>query len=191
MRFPACVRVTRRGLRPACAPAILAAAVGLVSVHARAGDPAKETEGRKAFNAGVILLQDPDGAKYDEAIVHFRRAYALVGSWKVLGNLGLCALKLERDGEAIEAYEKYLASGRDAIDSQERAQVQKDLHALRTQAVNLHLEFSSAGAIVTDVRDARGTKIVNKYETTGRVLDLKVHPGDHHVTARASDGQGI
>ena len=44
------------------------------------------SEGRKAFSAGVILLQDPDGAKYDEALVQFKRAYELVGSWKVLGN---------------------------------------------------------------------------------------------------------
>src|SRR6476646_5802305 len=105
--------------------ACTALSVLVFSVAAHAADPARDAEGRKAFSAGVILLQDPDGAKYDEALVQFRRAYELVGSWKVLGNLGLCALKLERDGEAIDAYEKYLASGGKDIDAQERAQVER------------------------------------------------------------------
>jgi hypothetical protein len=48
---------------------------------ARGEGAAGAEEGKRAFAAGVILLQDPDGAKYEEAIVQFHRAYELVGSW--------------------------------------------------------------------------------------------------------------
>src|SRR6187549_2999033 len=72
---------------------------------------------KKSFATGVALLQDPDSPRYDEALLHFRRAYELSGSWKALGNLALCLFKLERDGEAIEAYEKYLQSGGKKLDA--------------------------------------------------------------------------
>ncbi len=61
---------------------------------------------RGHFTAGVNLLQDPDGARYEEAYREFKAAYAESPSWKILGNLGLASMKLERDGEAIEAYQK-------------------------------------------------------------------------------------
>jgi hypothetical protein len=164
-------------------------AILLCSAAAHAGDPAKDAEGRKAFSAGVALLQDPDGAKYDEAIVLFRKAYDLVGSWKVLGNLGLCALKLERDGEAIDAYEKYLASGGRDIDADERKQVERDLAILKTQAVRVHLELPASDVAIVDERDANGKKIVNKYAAPAKTLDLRMHPGDHHMVVRAAAGE--
>ena len=68
-------------------------------------------EARQHFKAGVNLLNDPDGPRYEEAYREFKAAYAASASYKILGNLGLCAMKLERDGEAIDAYEKYLAEG--------------------------------------------------------------------------------
>src|SRR5215470_10538239 len=74
-------------------------------------DAAQREEVKRAFAAGVILLKDPDGAKYEEALAQFNKAYRLTGSWKALGNVALCSMKLERDGEAVAAYEKYLTEG--------------------------------------------------------------------------------
>ena len=173
-------------MRPLASTAL---SVLLWSLAAHAGDPARDAEGKKAFSAGVILLQDPDGAKYDEALVQFKRAYELVGSWKVLGNLGLCALKLERDGEAIDAYEKYLAGGGKDIDAEQRAQVERDLAALKIQAVKVHLEFTASDVTLVDEREARGTKIVNKYQSAAKSIDLRIHPGDHHLVARSAAGE--
>src|SRR5215470_8386310 len=84
-------------------------------------------EAKRAFSAGVILLKDPDGAKYEDALVQFNKAYRLSGSWKALGNVALCSMKLERDGEAIAAYEKYLVQGGKEVDADERAQIERDL----------------------------------------------------------------
>jgi hypothetical protein len=157
---------------------------------ARGDGPSNADEGKRAFAAGVILLQDPDGAKYEEAIVQFHRAYELVGSWKVLGNIGLCALKLERDGEAIEAYEKYLEGGKKEIAADERAQVERDLVALRAQVARVTLQLPASGGSIVDERtDARGTKIVNRYNATTGELRLGLHPGDHVLTLRSGAGE--
>src|SRR5688500_17175922 len=48
-------------------------------------------EARKQFQAGVNLLDDPDGARYEDAYLAFRKAYELSRSPKVLGNIGYCA----------------------------------------------------------------------------------------------------
>src|SRR6266542_892737 len=87
-----------------------------------ATDAAPNEEAKRAFSAGVLLLKDPDGAKYEDALTQFNKAYSLSGSWKVLGNIGLCSLTLERDGETITAYEKYLAQGGKEIDADEHVQ---------------------------------------------------------------------
>jgi hypothetical protein len=165
------------------------AATLLVAGAARGADPQALQEGKKAFTAGVVFLQDPDGAKYDEAFTQFKKAYALTGNWKVLGNLGLCSFKLERDGEAIEYYEKYLAGGGNDIDKDERQQVEKDLLAIKSRVVKVHLEFPRAGIKVTDERvDARGNRILNDYEATAATLDIGAHHGHHVLIARFPEG---
>jgi hypothetical protein len=146
-------------------------------------------EGKRAFSAGVALLQDPDGAKYEEAAAQFRRAYELTKSWKVLGNLGLCLMHLERDGEAIEAYDKYLAGGGKDIAREERAQVERDLATLKAQVATVRVELPAGEATIIDERsNSRGGKIVNKYVTTTGSMQLGLHPGDHVITARSSQG---
>src|SRR4051812_675274 len=101
--------------------AIFWALVGPVSTSRAAEEPVETTvktddkmvEARKQFQAGVNLLEDPEGAQYEQAYNAFRKAFELSRSPKVLGNIGFCALHLERDGEAIDAYNTYL---RDAPD---------------------------------------------------------------------------
>jgi pimeloyl-ACP methyl ester carboxylesterase len=76
-------------------------------------------EARTHFKAGVSLLQDPEGERVEEAYREFKAAYAISKSPKILGNMGFCAMRLERDGEAIEAYSQYLREVPD-IDADER-----------------------------------------------------------------------
>jgi hypothetical protein len=141
-------------------------------------------EARQHFNAGVALLRDPDGARYEEAYREFKVAYDLSSSWKVLGNLGLTAMKLERDGEAIQAFERYLAEGRRDIDSAERADIERDLATLKSSAVTVTLRFVPADAAVTDERTpVQGAPVRNRYQSQGGALTLRVRPGHHVMTA--------
>lgn len=175
-------------------PSLVAAAVVFSSLTARAADapapgPAQIEEARRLFKVGVALLEDPDGAKYDEARIQFQKAYDLSGNWKVLANLGVCQLKLERDGEAIASYEKYLAGGGANIDPEEKAQIERDLAVMKAQVVTVHLTFPGTGAAVTDERtDSRGNKMINEYTAPDTALTIGLHPGDHTITARLPAG---
>ena len=148
-------------------------------------------EARKYFQTGVELLQDPDGARYEEAFKAFRRAYEISPSWKILGNLGLTALKLERSTEAIAAYERYLSEGGTLIDPNERAQIKRDLEVTRTSSgtVALHVN-GGAAALITDTRERSvGGPVVNSYQlAAGETLALQLIAG-HHVIAASTTGK--
>src|SRR5262245_35498973 len=131
------------------------AALGLclVCLYTRpavAADVPVSEEARKHFELGVSYMKDPDGARYAEAYVEFQAAYAASPSWKILGNLGIAAMKLERDGEAIEALQKYISEGGQELDPEERTQVESDLKTLQGTLVTITLESVPAGATVVD-----------------------------------------
>jgi hypothetical protein len=169
---------------------IVGSLIFLGGSRAWGADSTAKEEAKRAFSAGVILLKDPDGAKYEEALAQFDKAYRLSGSWKVLGNIGLCSLKLERDGEAITAYEKYLTEGGKEIDADERAQVERDISALKAQVVHLHVELPPGATRLFDDRtSAQGTHVVNEYAFGAPAADLGLHPGRHALSVRLATGE--
>lgn len=142
-------------------------------------------EARSHFNAGVQLLQDPEGARVEEAYREFKTAYSLSSSPKILGNMGYCAMKLERDAEAVDAYARYLREVPD-VDAEERAQIVRDLQTLSVGIVRVTLTVSEPKALVSDVRiPVRGDKITNVYTPENGKLTLGVRAGHHVFTVRA------
>jgi hypothetical protein len=141
---------------------------------------------RTHFNAGVNFMQDPSGAQYEEAYREFKAAYAASPSWKILGNLGICAMKLERDSEAISAFETYLKSGGDQVDPSERAQMEKDSQTLKAGLVTLKVATTPPGATIVDERTpVTGSAVVNRYDPAPNgALELGIHPGHHKITAQ-------
>ena len=143
---------------------------------------------RQHFEAGVHFMQDPDGARYEEAYREFKAAYAESPSWKILGNLGIAAMKLERDGEAIEAFKKYLEQGKRELDRSERDQFQRDLGALETSVVWVTFRSVPEGATLTDERLAvNGNSTINRYAPIAGELRVGLRSGQHRVTARLKD----
>ncbi len=141
-------------------------------------------EARAKFNVGVNLLTDPDGPRYEEAYRAFKAAYAMSPSYKILGNLGLCAMKLERDDEAIAAYEKYVAEGKD-LTRVEVQQITSDLATLKSSVAHVTVESDPVGAEIIDVRvPVRGERVLNSYGTVQQATKLGLHEGTHQVTAR-------
>jgi hypothetical protein len=144
-------------------------------------------QARLHFKAGVNLLQDPEGAKYDEAYEQFKAAYAESPSWKILGNLGLAAMHLERYGEAIDSFSTYLEQGGDSLSEQEQTQFQRDLETLQASVATLEIT-APAGTDISDTR--RGTRgdVRNYYVVpeSGQLM-LRVRPGQHAIVA--SSGQ--
>lgn len=148
------------------------------------GAGAISPEAKQHFAAGVSFLQDPDGEKIEEAYREFKTAFDLSGSPKILGNMGLCAMKLERDGEAIDAYARYLREVKD-IDADERAQIMRDLQTLTVGVSRLTLRVDKPGARVVDVRiPVRGERVTNLYGPVEGSLTIGVRPGHHLLTVR-------
>jgi len=142
---------------------------------------------RSHFRAGVNLLQDPDGARYEEAYRQFVTAYEDSPSWKILSNLGLTAMKLERDGEAIEAFEGYLKEGGRELDEQERSQISRDLETLQASVSTVEVTASPSGVRIVDERISTKGSIFNEYvvPASGK-LTLQIRSGRHKLTARLS-----
>ncbi len=140
---------------------------------------------RAHFTAGVNLMQDPDGARYEEAYREFSAAYADSPSWKILGNLGIAAMKLERDGEAITAFEKYLGEGAATLSPEEHAQFQRDLDTLKAGVVRLTLEVNEPGATIMDERlPVAGSPVRNSYAVSGQRIEIGVRSGRHKIVAK-------
>jgi hypothetical protein len=173
----------RRTLRQAVAIVLSSAAIALAS-PAFADVPISDNA-RLHFKAGVNLLQDPSGARYEDAYREFKTAYADSPSPRILGNMGLCAMKLERDGEAIQAYEGYLAGVPD-MSPDEKRQTQTDLGTLKAGAAHIALKIEPATATVVDVRvPVHGGNVTNVYAAAQGALGLTVRPGHHAITVKA------
>jgi hypothetical protein len=169
---------------------LLSMAAGSPTAHAAPKDSAQTVQitdkARELFRTGVTLLQDPDGARNEDAYQQFKAAYAESPSWKILGNLGVTAMRLERDGEAIEAFRGYLEQGGKELSRAERAQFQSDLDTLSATAATVSILGLPAGTRLTDVRSPnQGSDIKNYYEVReSEPLVLRVRPGAHRFTAQ-------
>jgi hypothetical protein len=173
-------RMLRRGW---CA---LALGLLLTTGSARAEDKISE-EAKGYFRNGVELIQSSP-PNYQDAYYQFKLAYEKSGSWKVLGNLGLCALKMERDGEALEHYTNYLKGGGNDIDPEERKALERDSLLISGNSAVVNLTAATPDA---DVIDARAGSSVppQSYKFAGTNLTLRLRAGSHTLTATSSDGK--
>lgn len=162
------------------AASLIYAGVLLVSSAARAGDAISE-EAKAYFKNGVELIQEQP-PNYQDAYYQFKLAYEKSKSWKVLGNLGLCSFKLERDGDAIQYYSDYLKGGGNDIDPEERSALERDLLVLNGNSASLTL---SSGAPDIDITDSRAGSSAppQSYRLEGAKLALRLRAGTHSLTA--------
>lgn len=164
--------------------------LGSWSSSARADDVVITPEAKRRFAAGVALLEDPDGPRYEDAYRAFKSAYAASPSPKILGNIGLCAMKLERDGEAIEAYRRYLSEV-DDIPPEEREQIQRDLGILEASSGEVTVTSDEAGfELVDERRPTKGPEVRNVYgPIEGTSTTLRLRAGAHRL--RVGEGEPV
>lgn len=139
---------------------------------------------RQHFRACVNYLQDPDGARYEAAYQECQAAYAESPSWKILGNLGIASMKLERTGEAIEHFQRFLDEGGAAIVGDERAQFQRDLETQRISVVWVTIETLPGATVVDERIPTRGAAVVNTYRVGTEPLRVGIQPGRHKITIK-------
>jgi hypothetical protein len=150
---------------------------------AHADEKVSENASRR-FAQGVRYLTSQDPGRYEKAYREFKAAYADSPSWKILGNLGIVAHELERDGEAIDAFEAYLARGGKELPADERKQFKEDLAVAKAGFSTVTIDTQPAGAWIIDERlPETGEPIVNRYGPTEGKLELRIRAGHHRIRA--------
>jgi len=174
------------------APACPALAQGRGGKHPPAEPPAPEdpniVEARKHMEAGAAFYNDPSGHKCEEAYREFKKAFDLSGSMNAVKGMGLCAMELERDGEAISLLEKFLEAKGGELDPADKQQIETDLKAMKAVVAWVTLKSDRPSVSITDTRTpARGFPVRNRYTIGSTDTKLGVHPGAHEFKA-SSDG---
>lgn len=141
---------------------------------------------RLHFANGVELLQ-AEPPNYQDAYRQLELALEKSGrSWKVLGNLAFCALKLERDGEALAYYDEYLERGGDLIDPREKESIERETLLARGNLATLKLESSDPEARISVARQG-STAPVQVYRLTDGKAELGVRSGTLTVVAKTGE----
>lgn len=140
---------------------------------------------RLHFSNGVSLLQETP-PNYQDAWQQFRLALEKSGgSWKVRGNLGYCALKLERDGEALQYYRTYLQEGGEGINPKERADIERELLLLEGNMSWVTISSSDPDAEIAVSR--RGSSApAQAYALSRGEAKLGLRAGDFTITAQSA-----
>lgn len=168
---------------------LVGAAVALTAVPAQAADDKISPEARAYFKNGVELLQG-EPPNYQDAYYQFKLAYEKSQSWKVLGNLGLCSVKLERDGEALAHYDEYLKRGGKQINKDEREAIERDMLLIKGNGATLEL---TSKVLELKLQDSRSGSAAapQTYDFSGGKKSIFVRAGSHRLTVTASDGRSL
>ena len=96
---------------------------------------AQDAEAQALFHAGRVAFTD---GRFDDALGYFRRSYELSQRPALLYNIGNAADRLQREPEALEAFERYLELQPEAPNARE---VEGRIRVLRA-----HIEADAASA---------------------------------------------
>lgn len=113
-------------------------------------DPGRDAEARALFTAGKVAYEE---GRYDDALDHFERAYALSGRPELLYNMGQTLDRLRRDAEAVKALRRFLD---EVPDTPHRKQVAARIRALE-QALE-ERERAGAQEVPTPEQTARAAQ---------------------------------
>ena len=111
-----------------------------------------DAAGRESFERGRAAFEAAD---YESALVYFEHAYRLSGRGELQYNIGITCDRLQREEEALEAFERYLATTPNAT---REAEVRERTDALRQsiadrRATEVALEEASMRARTAETVD--------------------------------------
>jgi len=136
---------------------ICVAAALLLSLSGLGAFADAEADARAAFKAGVKSF---DAGSFREAGDAFREADRLSPSWRIYYNIGQCEAALKRYGDALDAFDRYLAEGGDEIPGEREAEVLAEVARLRLKVGTVEVR-GEAGITVFIDGTARGVTPVD------------------------------
>ena len=162
--------------------ALLVAAGLLVvprSAEAQGAEPsaADRSAAQEAYRHAVESF---DANRHAEALIDFKRAYALAPAFRILYNIGLCQAALGDSLAAVEAFSGYLRQGGARIESPRRAQIDAEIARLSKQLAWLTLEVVEPGAELSVDGAVVGIGPLTR--------ELRLNAGRHGIEVRSADG---
>jgi hypothetical protein len=130
------------------AASCLAAFVALTPA-ARAQPPTSDIRSQEAathFERGVKLYEEQD---WRGALIEFERAYGIAPRYAVLFNIAQARYQLLDYAGTLDAFQRYLVEGGDALTPARSAQVQASITELRGRVARLTVTTNVAGAEIT------------------------------------------
>jgi hypothetical protein len=104
------------------------------------------TEARERFQRGVTLYRE---GSFDAALAEFKRAYEIAPNYRILYNLAQVQVERHDSVAALNLFGQYLQQGGSEIESDRRAQVERDMQSLRGRVADLTIESNVSGAQLT------------------------------------------
>jgi hypothetical protein len=124
---------------------VLAATVLSASAFEARADA--EADARAAFQDGVKQF---DAGRYQEAADAFREADRLSPSWRIYYNIGQCEAALKRYGDALDAFDRYLAEGGDEIPDARENEVLAEVARLRLKVGSVEVRGEPGITVIID-----------------------------------------
>lgn len=126
--------------------AVLLCSVWMVAQPACAQNTIDDAAAREQFKRGSSAFEETD---YEEALRYLRRAYELSGRGQLQYNIGVTATRLQRDEEALEAFESYLSELTDPPREEE----------VRSRIAALERSIEEAKALAAPVQEPVGRRV--------------------------------
>jgi len=155
---------TSGGGAPAGPPAASA------SASAEVKDPKKE-EAAVRYARGIELYKEEN---YKAALVEFKKAYELTGTYKVLFNIGQVCYQLQDYVCAVTSFEGYLSRGGPELGEKRRDEVNAELKKLRPRIAEVTIVTNVPGVDITVDDIPRGKTPLPA---------IRLSAGSHRLTA--------
>lgn len=104
---------------------------------------AAEAKAAEHFRRGVKLFDEGD---FKLALVEFERSYELVPNYRTLYNLGEVEFQLGHFAKARRTLTRYLELGGERLSPNRRAEVERDIDALKIRTATLRVDVDVEGA---------------------------------------------
>ena len=137
-------------------------------------DPARR-EASTRFRRGVELYGE---GNFEAALIEFQRTYDVAPSFRVLYNIGQAHLALRHYIDALQAFERYLEEGGDAVPAERREALVRQVQDLRNRTGTVMVRTSVPGATVSIDDEPRGTTPLD--------APIALDVGRHRIEVRAS-----
>jgi len=185
LRSRAHPRIVKRPLSiRRCGFALFALTVAACVLASPSASIAKDQAAAKAAAQTVLArgARDLDARLYGRALAEFHEAYRIFPSPKIFFNIGLAHLYLGQLGEALQAFDTFLAEATDApAESVARAKTERE--ALRPKVAAVTVVCPQADVeLIMDGRPAGKTPLKRP---------IYLDPGQHQLSAKVRDGAPI